>query len=405
MKKNIMVRLAVIMAIVLGSCANEIEDGKIGIDDLPEITMDEYTPSLEHPGVLHNMKSIERMRAIVAEANGNEPAYKTYLLMKADARAQSDYKIQGPFEYIARQGDYAFTKRQYEYDFGAVYLNTLMWLATENEAHAKKAIEILTKYADTLKEIPEHNDARLLAGLLSFQIAFALDMLNSTYDGMQQADYEKVDRMLRNVFLPWLDAFYATKPDTNGNWGLIVSRGYLSLAILWNDVDMYKKTVKFLLRGYDNGTFPNYIDSETGQCQESGRDQGHVQLGLGAACSICEIAYKQGNDLYGALNNLVMKGYEYTAKYNAGHDDVPFKKWIDITGKYSNWTEISAEARGKYRSIYGIAYNHYVIRKGFNMPYTKEMLDLNNWLGQFDGDGGEGADYDVFQFNDRNLYK
>lgn len=28
MKKNIMVRLAVIMAIVLGSCANEIEDGK-----------------------------------------------------------------------------------------------------------------------------------------------------------------------------------------------------------------------------------------------------------------------------------------------------------------------------------------------------------------------------------------
>lgn len=27
-EKNIMVRLAVIMAIVLGSCANEIEDGK-----------------------------------------------------------------------------------------------------------------------------------------------------------------------------------------------------------------------------------------------------------------------------------------------------------------------------------------------------------------------------------------
>ena len=183
---------------------------------------------------------------------------------------------------------------------------------------------------------------------------------------------------------------------------MIVSRAYMGLAILWNDADMYKETVKFLLRGYDNGTFPNYIDSETGQCQESGRDQAHTQLGIGSAGSICEIAYKQGNDLYGALNNLVMKGYEYTAKYNVGYDDVPFKTWKDVTGKYSNWTSISPTDRGAYRSIYGLAYNHYVIRKGLSMPYTKEMLDKNNWLGKFDGDC---IDFDVFQFNDKDIVK
>ena len=89
----------------------------------------------------------------------------------------------------------------------------------------------------------------------------------------------------------------------------------------------------FVLRGNDNGAFPNYIDEETGQCQESGRDQGHAQLGIGTTGAICEIAYKQGNDLYSVYNNLVMKGYEYTAKYNIGYDDLPFKTWKDITGK------------------------------------------------------------------------
>ncbi|SHI48530.1 alginate lyase family protein [Bacteroides stercorirosoris] len=360
----------------------------------------EYTPSLEHPGILHNTKSIERMRTVVHKANATDPAYQTYLLMRNDYRAKSDYQLKGPYEYIARQKDYAWTKRNYEADFGAAYLNALMWIITQDESHATKVMEILTKYADKLKGIPNHNDAMLLAGFHAFQIAFALEMVSTTYDKIQQTDVDKVNNMLRNVFLPWLDNFYSIPPFSNGNWGLIVSRAYMGLAILWNDTEMYKKTIKFVLNGYDNGSFPKYIDEETGQCQESGRDQAHVQLGIGAAGSICEIAYKQGNDLYSALNNLVMKGYEYTAKFNVGHNNVPFKTWTDVTGKYSGWNTISPKARGNYRSIYGLAYNHYVIRKGLNMPYTKEMLDKNNWLGKFDGDC---IDFDVFQFNDKDL--
>ena len=50
----------------------------------------EYTPSLEHPGILHNTKSIERMRAVVHKANATDPAYQTYLLMRNDYRAKSD---------------------------------------------------------------------------------------------------------------------------------------------------------------------------------------------------------------------------------------------------------------------------------------------------------------------------
>ena len=59
----------------------------------------------------------------------------------------------------------------------------------------------------------------------------------------------------------------------------------------------------------------HYIINEAGQCQESGRDQGLQCL----TCCLAEAcgAYNQGLDLYSAKLPIV-KGFEYTAKYNLG---------------------------------------------------------------------------------------
>ena len=70
-----------------------------------------------------------------------------------------------------------------------------------------------------------------------------------------------------------------------------------------------------------------------------------------------------------------MKGYEYIAKSNLGYD-VPFVKWKDITGKYSHLSTFGKEGMGRFRSVFEIAYNHYVLRKGLEMPYTKIVLGL-----------------------------
>ena len=69
-----------------------------------------------------------------------------------------------------------------------------------------------------------------------------------------------------------------------------------------------------------------------------------------------------------------MKGFEYVAKYNLGHDDMPFFTWKDITGKYSDWTVISPKSRGHFMPIYEMVYNHYVRLKGLDMPYTAQVL-------------------------------
>jgi hypothetical protein len=324
-----------------------------------------------HPGILHTEKKIEVMRYLIEQKV--QPAYGSWLLLKEHPGAQAAYRMQGPFRVISRDGAFGYTKSKMEADFSAAYLNSLMWILTGDKAHAEKSLEILTAYADSLHLIPATNDAPLLAGLEGFKIIYALEILKHTFPDISKKKLAKIEKMFRSYFIPVIETFYATPPYTNGNWGPVISKTYMATGIYFNDRKMYNFAKNFYLNGHDNGTVANYIDGETGQTQESGRDQGHPQLALGAFATICELAWQQGDDLYSALDNRLLKGYEYVAKYNLGYD-VPFRTWTDITGKYGNWTLISEKSRGSFKPVYEIAYNHYFTRKGFPMPYTKEVL-------------------------------
>ena len=151
--------------------------------------------------------------------------------------------------------------------------------------------------------------------------------------------------MIRRAFLPLIEQFEADSPYANGNWGHIVNRCRMAAAIFLDDKDLYRYSLDIYLHANDNGSLPHYI-SETGQCQETGRDQAHAQLGLGTMCDICEMAWQQGDDLWGALDNRLMKGMEYSARYNLGYD-VPFETWQDCTGLYCDWTEPGSMQRGR----------------------------------------------------------
>ncbi len=326
-----------------------------------------------HPGVLFTQASLNHLYDIAQKKI--EPAYGSYKLLKNNPLASAYYKMQGPFKVIARDGDFSFTKGKMESDFNAAYLNAIMWAATKDADHAKESLEILEAYSDELQLIPPTNDAPLLAGLEGIKIVAAAEILRYTYPAITQKQIEKITRMITNVFLPVCDKFYATKPYTNGNWGASVTKMYMASAIFLDNETMYKKAVDFYYNGNDNGTIANYIDDSTGQIQESGRDQTHTQLGIGGLATICEIAYNQGDDLYGAFNNRLLRGFEYVAKYNLGNDDVPFKVWKDVSGKYWNWTKISDMNRGRWYPIYEMVYNHYVLRKGLSMPYTAEVIE------------------------------
>ena len=271
---------------------------------------------------------------------------------------QGDYKLSGPYEVVARDGEFRKSKAGSERD---------MWQAWQSAQKGDKAtaLHIISAYAHTLQRFDGHD-----APLCTIQAYWLLRAMTL----MKEYQTPEWEAMVRRAILPVVDKFEANSPYANGNWGHIVNRCRMAAAIFLEDKALYQHAIDIYLHANDNGSLPNYV-GETGQCQETGRDQGHAQLGLGAMCEICEMAWEQGDELWGALDNRLMKGMEYTAKYNLGYD-VPFKRWTDCTGLYNDWTEPGSMGRGQIRCIYDLPYQHYVGRKGLKMPYTKKLLDL-----------------------------
>lgn len=270
--------------------------------------------------------------------------------------AQTVYKMAGPYEVVARDGQYRGTKVGSERDMKAAYD-----FAVKGEAD--EAVAIINAYAKTLQRFDGH-DAPLCT-IQGYDLVRAMTL-------MKAHKTDEWEAMVRRAILPTIDQFEADSPYANGNWGAIVNRQRMACAIFLEDSVLYKASVDYFLHANDNGSLPKYI-SETGQCQETGRDQGHVQLGLEALAQTCEMAWEQGDDLWGALDNRLLKGFEYTAKYNLGYE-VPFAIWTDCTGLYNDWTEPGQMGRGNLWNIYELPYNHYVKQKGLSMPYTERIV-------------------------------
>ena len=277
---------------------------------------------------------------------------------------QGDYQMAGPYEIVARDGQYAKTKGGSERDMKAA-------LEFAKTGQQEKAVKIINAYASTLQRFDGH-DAPLCM-IQTYWLVRAM-ILVKDYQMPQWA------AMIRRAALPVMEKFEADSPYANGNWGAIVNQCRMACAIFLEDKQLYQAAIDYYLHANDNGSLPRYV-SETGQCQETGRDQGHTQLGLAALAEVCEMAWEYGkkispetdNDLWGALDNRLMKGFEYTAKYNLGYD-VPFETWKDCTGLYIDWTEPGEMSRGKIRDSYDLPYQHYVGRCGMKMPYTKKIL-------------------------------
>ncbi|MBQ7471859.1 MAG: alginate lyase family protein [Prevotella sp.] len=277
-----------------------------------------------------------------------------------------EYKMAGPYEVVARDGQFRGSKGGSERDMKAA------WDFAREGKH-EEALRIINAYAEKLQCLDGH-DAPLCL-IQGYWLCRAMMIEKNNVQGsMFNGQSEKWEAMLRRAMVPTMEKFEADSPYANGNWGAIVNRFRMACALAIGDTTMYRAAINYFLHANDNGALPNYV-SETGQCQETGRDQAHAQLGLGALCDLCEMAWEQGDDLWGALDNRLMKGIEYTAKYNLGYD-VPFEQWTDCTGLYNDWTEPGAMRRGVIQNIYDQPYQHYVGRKGLKMPYTKKLLTM-----------------------------
>ncbi|HEY1661673.1 MAG TPA: alginate lyase family protein [Verrucomicrobiae bacterium] len=332
-----------------------------------------------HPGLLQSREDLDRMKAAVAQKE--EPIYSGYLVFSMNAQSQLSYKMHGPLQMVARNPTVGQTT--YDSDANAAYQCAIMWTITGNIAYAKKSEAIVDAWSDTLKSI-NGRDAVLMAGLGPFKMVNAAEILRYTDAGWSQPEIEQAENNFRTVIYPVIENF---APFANGNWDTAAIKTMMAIAVFCNDRPMFERALHYYVDGAGDGRLTHYIINETGQCQESGRDQQHTQLGLAHLGDSCEIAWHQGLDLYGYDNNLLLRGFEYTAKYNLG-EDVPFAETMDRTGKYHHLV-ISPNGRGRFRAVYEEIYNHYVNERGLSAPSVQQAIERI----RPEGPGMPGADH------------
>ncbi|MBO9204365.1 MULTISPECIES: DUF4979 domain-containing protein [Niastella] len=345
----------------------------VGVNNPPSFS---FTGTFAHPGLLHNAADLARMKSQVANKIGRP--YASYQLLAASTRASATYQMAGPYAQLTRDATVTVNgvnggsvKNGVEADFLAAYYNALMYNINGNEAHAKKAVEIIDAYAATTTGIIGADAA--LNGLYGCMLANAAEIMRATYSAWPVDKQQQAGTMLKNVFYPVLQNF---SPCSHGNWDIICMKALMAIAVYNNDTDMFNRVVTYFYHGEGNGSIDNYVVTAAGQLQESNRDQGHVLLAIGSLAELAEMANKQGVDLYSASGNAIMRGYEYASKYNLGNT-VDYQTSYDYCEKnYTDYTPeaISATARGQFRPVFEIAYNHYVVRKGLQMPWTLQVM-------------------------------
>ncbi|MFF7259910.1 alginate lyase family protein [Streptomyces sp. NPDC008159] len=345
--------------------------------------------SFAHPGMLHTRADLERMATKVKA--GAAPYTAGFARLTANRHSQTTW-LPNPLTTPARGGRYVQNYGALYHDIHAAYQNALRWKITGDTAHADTARDICNAWSGTLKGIAGGSEVVLMAGLQGYQFANVGELMRG-YPGFDLARFQD---MLVTHFYPMNHDFMHRKTNCIGhywaNWDLCSMASVMAIGILCDDRAKFNETVDYFHHGAGNGALdkaiPHVYGKDLAQWQESGRDQGHSLLGIGLMGTICEMAWNQGLDLYGAEDSKFRKACEYVARYNLGHK-VPYTTYTWENGVHCVKTEetvISEGGRGGERPVWARVYHHYANRRGMAMPNTREMLARS-------GPEGGGGDY------------
>ncbi len=402
-----------------------------------------------HPGISHKLSDLDRMKYMV-EA-GIEPWATTFEKLSNHGRAQytdpNAVSTRDPSYFL----EYSSASDAYFINDGTTaYYNALMWYITGDSRHADTAVRIFNNYKGLKRNT---TNIPLESGRI-WRIIEAAEIIAHTYDGWAASDIQDFKDMLvypgySSTTVPTAaiasDDYtfywhvYNGDPARHGNQGLFAFRTMMAIAIFTDNEIMYDRVIRYLKGqphrpddleypsgpsinkttntsqcdyfeqytrtgqstditdyGY-NEVISNYI-FENGQSQESSRDQAHALAGVSTICNIAEMAWNQGDDLYGHLDNRPLLGLEFFYRYNLSYKNsypdqtspweptVASGEYIERTDRSGRWkalkinpgvncntTKITRGASSILQPIYEMNLGHYKDR--MNLP-----ADDYKWL-------------------------
>lgn len=308
--------------------------------------------SFVHPGIHQTREDLDYMKLQVLK--GEQPWKNAFDSLVANTDLNFEvtafaHVLRGPYGKPNIGGDDLSKGSKLAYQCA------LLWYITNEKKYAEKTMEILNKWSSVLWDF-DYNDAKLLAAWTGHQLCNAAEILRTTDSGWKTEDQENFTHMLMTVYYPLIRYYF---PKANGNWDGAIIHSILAIAVYTDNREMFDNGINHFLYGPVNGSIFKYI-WPSGQCQETMRDQAHVQLGLGEFAGAAQIAWTQGVDLFSLANNRIALGFEYTASFLLG--EMPH-----------SYGKISERAK-TLRDDYEVVYRQYV-SQGIEVPFTKTAAD------------------------------
>ena len=310
-----------------------------------------------------------------------------------DPLAQFNYKP-------APNANMGVSRQRASRDAHAAYLNTIRWYISGDDRYADCAIRICNEWSAAVNQVPKGQDVPGLSGIPIAEFALAGEVLR-VCSRWQADDFDRFKQMMRTYWYPAVHEFLSTQNGPGqthfwANWNICNIGACIAIGVLLDDRDIFNEGLKYFHSEHGTGSIKNAVyvihPGGLGQWQESGRDQEHAQLGVGMMAQLCEVAWKQGVDLYGTDNNRLLAGAEYVAQWNMWRD-VPCTHYTNSDNANQSWPSINGRGRLS-RPIWELLYNHYVVRKGLSAPNTTAMAKLM----RLEGGSGDHFGYGSLNF-------
>lgn len=417
---------------------SEIEDGYNDIDSWPDVV--DYTSTLQHPCMLHTEADFQFVKEKVDA--GLQPWKNAYDHLCQSRHSQNTWTA-SPVEKLARldqknwSDKYPNDWNNYTHlmrDAASAYQLALRWKISGDDSYAKAGVDILNVWAKKCTGYIVGSDGKFidpnenLIAIQIHQLANAAEVLR-TYEGWNEADFTKYKAWMKDVFYPFATNFLSTHEGRACalhywlNWDLANMTAILSIGILNDDNFLINEAIQYFKYGIGSGNIVNGVpfvhqdpDSEEllGQCQESGRDQGHATLCVSLMGVFCQMARNIGEDLFAYDNYRALSMCEYIAKYNYGTTEtgsasaswnlsnfkydvssLPYTTYENCEGGV--WPSMSYEehksgneTRGSVRPAWELFYR-YALDNNRPARYAKEWVDLmRKNAGRGNSDGGAG---------------
>ncbi|KAI6914780.1 hypothetical protein KC318_g466 [Hortaea werneckii] len=332
-----------------------------------------------HPGLWHTHEDLERMRTNVLD--GTDP-WKTYFdKFSRDQYSLANYTMQGPHSVLSRGGVSNYSS--FTEDVRAAWQNSLMWYITRDDAHWERSTTILDAWGSNLTSIIG-TDRSLMIGLEGDMFVNAAEIMR--WEGnWTEAGAKWQGGSGFSVQLYWLFAGQSINIG-QANYGMISIKALLSFAVYLEDVTMWNYAINAWINHPCAGV-PAMYHPGTGQSVEAGRDQGHVQGGVGWSAYGAKVAQSQGFDLFKIEDHLLLKAAEYTAKYNLGHNVTFDPSWYRCEAVLVNgpWHTIAEENRGvtSNRPIWDLLYYEYAVKRGLQTPWVSQAREAEGFEGAY----------------------